>query len=311
MSKVLTNEQFIQKAYLIHGTKYRYNEINYVNMKNKINITCPLHGSWLQKPENHLMGQGCPICGRLSTNIHIKNRVLSKEEFLIKANCIHKNKYNYKLDNFKSVNDNISINCNLHGRFYQKIYKHLSGQGCKKCAQYLLRKKFSRGNSKFIEQAHLVHQDRYDYSSINYINDREKVEIICYKHMSFWQSPNAHLRGQGCPICCINSISKMEVIWLDSLSIPLEKRSKILHINNKKFWVDAFDANTNTIYEFYGDFWHGNPAVFNSLKINPKSKISFGELFQKTIDREDFLKKHNYNIVSIWEFDFKLKGLKN
>lgn len=50
----------------------------------------------------------------------------------------------------------------------------------------------------FLEKAHEVHGDKYDYSKVNYVNQTEKVCIICLKHGEFWQSPYLHLRGNGC-----------------------------------------------------------------------------------------------------------------
>ena len=56
-------------------------------------------------------------------------------------------------------------------------------------------------NNDFIEKAKKVHIDKYDYSKVEYINSQTKVCIICPKHGEFWQKPNGHLQGRGCPIC--------------------------------------------------------------------------------------------------------------
>lgn len=62
------------------------------------------------------------------------------------------------------------------------------------------------------------------------------------------------------------------------------------------------------MYEFYGDYWHGNPNVYNQNYINKHNKIKFITLFNKTISRENKLKECGYKIISIWEKDFiKLK----
>ena len=55
---------------------------------------------------------------------------------------------------------------------------------------------------QFIEKAKLIHGDKYDYSKTNYINYSTKIEIICKKHGSFFQTPNGHLEGkEGCNYC--------------------------------------------------------------------------------------------------------------
>lgn len=55
---------------------------------------------------------------------------------------------------------------------------------------------------EFINKSRIKHDDKYDYSLVNYINSSSKVEIICNEHGIFNQSPNNHLKGAGCPSCC-------------------------------------------------------------------------------------------------------------
>ena len=61
------------------------------------------------------------------------------------------------------------------------------------------------GNRKttceFIAEAQKLHDDKYDYSKVEYNSNKGKVCIICPKHGEFWQRPDKHLRGQGCPVC--------------------------------------------------------------------------------------------------------------
>lgn len=55
------------------------------------------------------------------------------------------------------------------------------------------------------------------------------------------------------------------------------------------------------MYEFHGDFWHGNPVIYSPNKINKKNSISFGELYNRTKKREQLIKNSGYNLVVIWE----------
>jgi len=54
---------------------------------------------------------------------------------------------------------------------------------------------------EFIEDARRVHGDKYDYSEVDYKNNKTKVSIICKKHGLFYQTPNDHLSGYGCKKC--------------------------------------------------------------------------------------------------------------
>jgi hypothetical protein len=81
-------------------------------------------------------------------------------------------------------------------------------------------------------------------------------------------------------------------------------------IPGTRFKVDGFCPETNTVYEFYGDIFHANPRIYNSDAINPFSKLPQCEVYKKTIDRENTLKKLGYNIVTMWEMDWILMSKK-
>jgi len=58
----LTTEEFIRKAKAMHGDRYDYSKVEYINSKDKVTIICPEHGEFPQTPQKHLCGQGCPVC---------------------------------------------------------------------------------------------------------------------------------------------------------------------------------------------------------------------------------------------------------
>ena len=63
MRKKLMTDEFVKKAIEVHGDKYDYSKVKYVDTKTKICIICPKHGEFWQTPHSHLSGQGCPKCG--------------------------------------------------------------------------------------------------------------------------------------------------------------------------------------------------------------------------------------------------------
>lgn len=69
--------------------------------------------------------------------------------------------------------------------------------------------------------------------------------------------------------------------------------------------VDGFDPETNTVYEFHGDFWHGNPKVYSSVDFNQMTKCSFGDLYQRTKDIEKLIMSAGFNLVVCWESEFQ------
>jgi hypothetical protein len=67
-----SNKEFIDIANDIHGNKYEYSKINYINSKTKIIITCKNHGDFIQTPTSHLNKKGCPICVESKGEIEIR-----------------------------------------------------------------------------------------------------------------------------------------------------------------------------------------------------------------------------------------------
>lgn len=97
--------------------------------------------------------------------------------------------------------------------------------------------------------------------------------------------------------------SAIERKWLDELNIPGDWRNKV--IPQTTFIADAIDIESKIVYEFYGDYWHGNPEVHNSDTINKSTKCTFGELYQRTLLREEAIKNLGYTLVTIWERDYR------
>ena len=62
----------------------------------------------------------------------------------------------------------------------------------------------------FLDKAKLIHNDRYDYSSVIYKDNKTNINIICKVHGSFPQNPQVHLRGNGCSACSGNKKHTLE-----------------------------------------------------------------------------------------------------
>ena len=281
-------DEFINKSIIIHGDKYDYSKVEYIGCQKKVSIICEEHGEFKQTPNNHLNEQGCYKCKN-------NNQKYNLSHFLEKSIQMHGNKYDYSKSEYISIRTDIIITCKKHGDFLQKPNRHIEGQGCMKCRA----NNDTLTTDEFIKKATLIHGDKYNYSKTNYKYTRKKVIITCEKHGDFEQTAHDHVRGSGCKKCSYK-FGIMENKWLDEFNIKDEFRQYKID----KYRVDGYDPNTNTIYEFNGDFWHGNPNRFDSNELNRVSKLTFGELYQKTLDKENKLKELGYNVISIWETDF-------
>ena len=296
---------FIDEAINKHGNKYNYSKVKetYVNGCSKVQIECEIHGFFEQTPNGHLKSNGCFLCyGSVKK---------TTDQFIEEANTKHNNKYDYSISEYISSNDYISIKCNLHGIFEMRAIDHLKGHGCKKC-WYLRSSNIKRKKmSVFITQVNKIHDNKYDYSITEYISSHENVEIICPEHGIFYQSPHSHLKGHGCIKCANNQISKISMDWIYYLETTLPNIQHFYSENGEyivkstSYKADGYDKDTNTIYEFHGDFWHGNPKLYDPNEINRVTGKKYGQLFNKTLKKELIIKNLGYNYKCIWEHQWK------
>ena len=211
-----------------HGFEFDYSKAVYVNWNTKIEIICPKHGSFFQTIAHHKKGTKCPKCN--------SKQKLTFERFLEKANKIWEGKYTYYESSYKGSQSTVIANCKLHGDFTVNVQKHLAKnpQGCSKCKPSRYKKNEEKVIKRFIE----VHGHKFQYGE--YKGMKNKMEIICPEHGSFFQTPSNHLRSKDCPKCVLekqketNSKSLTQFIK-ESIEIHGDKYdySKFLYVNNK------------------------------------------------------------------------------
>lgn len=126
---------------------------------------------------------------------------LTNEQFIKKARKIHGDFYDYSKVEYVNKNTKVCIICPEHGEFWQTPDNHFKGQNCPKCANVTRGDSFRDNQEDFIKRAREIHGNKYDYSKVDYINNRTKVCIVCPEHGEFWQVPYSHLKGYGCRLC--------------------------------------------------------------------------------------------------------------
>ncbi len=147
MRPVLTNEQFIEKAQLIHNNKYDYSQTIYTLSKHNVDIICPNHGTFRQVANHHISGNGCPKCG--SARGGNRTATISTAEFIRKSRQLYLDDFDYHTTDYINNKTNVKIICKRHGEFKQRPDNHLSGLGCKVCNKTnRLDKKWYRLNRK-------------------------------------------------------------------------------------------------------------------------------------------------------------------
>lgn len=302
MPRKITINEFAQRANSVHSGKYDYSDASYVNSTTKLKILCPTHGSFFQRPDSHIAGRGCKVCGDYTKNA---GKQSSLDQFKNKAAVIHDNKYNYSESVYIRTSTHIVIECPTHGLFSMMPYAHLSGQGCRLCGIYRRSQMHTLTTSDFINRSRDVHGCKYDYSLALYEHSKTPITILCLKHGEFKQLPEYHMSGSGCPKCS-TSVSNKERLWLAHMEVPdgATTRQVSLWVNGGRVVVDGFNPLTNAVYEFWGDFWHGNPQLHNPVDINIVTKTAFGELFDRTLEKRQVILDAGYNLIEIWEHDW-------
>lgn len=231
---------------------------------------------------------GCPQCNHtIKATNHTVDKKLPPE---IK-----------RIGNVTQVHAKIQWGCNVCGHQWAAtpaniIYK---GSGCIVCNNNILT------------------NDRVDYrlkgrpiTRIDSVVDTHtKIRWLCGKCNTEWKAePGSVINsGSGCPKC-VNIASVGETQWLNYCGVPQDSthRQVFINIEGKRFRVDGYIPETNTIYEYWGDFWHGNPAIHSPNTINARSKKTFGELYGKTIEKKQVITDAGYNLIDIWESDWNM-----
>jgi len=299
LSRQFREDKFISAARQLNGKLYDYTLVvgAFKNVDTPVQIICNrCCRVFKQNPYNHIAQKaGCVRC-----NIGAANKI-PMNLALLRLSKIYDCNFDFSriASEYKTAHSNITVVCNIcHFEIRKKLAGHLIGKGvCPYCTGPVA------DLASFLNRAGKVHNGKYRYDKVtDGVWSKRKIEIFCLTcNKYFKQSVNNHLTGHGCKICNSKS-SRMEVAWLDMYGILEENRQrKLPHLG--KMLVDGYDPKTNTVYEFFGDFWHGNLKKFCAEDVNCITKVTFGELNRQTTAREVEIRKH-YNLITTWESDW-------
>lgn len=262
---------------------------------------CKKGHEWLATINHRANGKGCPICSNKTIikekSLFAINQLLVKEWHPIKNGIL-------SATNFApNSNKKAWWLCKKGHEWQALISKRNSGKGCPYCAGNLP----SKENNLLIKNPNLSkewHPNKNNTLPEHFCpNSNKKVWWLCKKGHE-WQAliSNRNSGKQNCPYCT-NHISKLGIKWLDSLNIPNNNKHRevFIKINSKKYFVDGYFPETKTIYEFFGDYWHGNPKMYSTYDINQNNKKTFGQLYNKTFERLKFLHSFGFTIIYRWE----------
>ena len=192
--------------------------------------------------------------------------------FISKANKIHKNRYDYSKVNYINAKTKVTIICSEHGEFQQTPSNHLSNYNCQKCA-----KNFQLDTNSYIEKAKVIHNDKYDYSKVEYVNTDTQIIIICREHGEFIQIPDFHInRKCGCPKCSNNvKLNILEFIEkAEKIHGNKYDYSKVEYVNNYTSVIIICKKHGEFLQKpFVHLLQHGCPSCINKTEYKFYEKI--------------------------------------
>ena len=258
MTKQLSQQEFIDRAQLIHGNTWSYDSTIYTGCESMISIGCRVHGEFKQRAADHMYGgHGCQKCKAVATAF--RRNDLARRTFIQKSEIIHGTVYNYSTSQYINAVKLITIECSIHGSFLISPTKHLAGGGCQQCGYIRLGNQKRKSNDQFIRDAQQIHGDCYLYDHLQYHKDNEKVLITCQIHGNFKITPSGLLRGSGC-IRCNSRASKGEraiMSWLATNGVEYEKEkvySDLIGTTlNSRLRFDFYLPLLNILIEYDGE----------------------------------------------------------
>lgn len=191
-----------------------------------------------------------------------------------------------------------------------------SGCGCSKCGSERTAEYQRFTKEEFIEKLFKKWgPNHFGINNTDYIAYNSNIILTCKKHGDFTTLPSRILSERvvfGCQKCAKSTYSKIAINWLKyeseirNCTIQHAENGKEFSIPETKLKADGYCPETKTIFEFHGDYWHGNPNLYTPETINEINGKTMGELYTKTIEREKKIRKLGYELVVIWETEWKI-----
>lgn len=214
-------------------------------------------------------------------------------------------------DNYINSKQKLEYIAKCGDRAHITFNKFNSGQGryCRECTY--------KNNGKYLRLKESDVKDRFNQRGCKLLSEYTRsCSIVKYIAKCGHEEEclvKDFFRGHGtyCKKCIKINFSRVSIEWLEK--VMKETGIYIQHAMNEgeykipetSFRVDGYCKENNTVFEFYGDFWHGNPDIHDKKDINRLNKKTFGELYNDTLNREQILIENGYNVITIWEKDYR------
>ena len=328
----LTTEEFIKKAREVHGDKYDYSKVEYVNTRTQVRIVCPEHGEFWQTPQKHLAGQGCEKCFRASLT---KRYSLGTDKFIEKANLVHKGFYDYSVVEYVNSHTHVQIICPIHGAFPQEPASHLRGHGCPFCADVENGKKKRKWTYESCYEEAKKYKTKVEFQKSNagafkYAYEKGLLKVFDWfeeikKPNGYWtkdrceeEARKYHTKGDFLKGCSAAHHAAVVNGWLDDYDWLIDQRIDIIKDKIDSVYVYLFE-DTKVAYvgrtlirrqkkrdqEHIFSLENDNVARYakkHHVPVPPMKILESNLTLEEGLDREDYWRRwyeqHGYTMLN-------------
>jgi len=213
---------WVSLAIELHGNKYDYSKVAFINSKTPVTVICKIHGAWQCQPSLHTSKtkqRGCPICGG--------SQKKTTEQFVQEATAKHGGAYDYSQTEYVNSHTNVKILCPLHGLFNQSPTSHLTKSGCPDCSK-LKRLEADRQKSVDSIQKRLLEKTSGGVQMVEetFIKINAEAAFVCEKHGKFTRVVNTALYNPNTCLECFKESDSSNIREQLDVELNLNKKLK-------------------------------------------------------------------------------------
>lgn len=232
---------------------------------------------WFVKTDEETWELCLDIAKMGSRKVILKKLPTKSEKTLVfveKAWAKHgKENFCYSKVQMKFLTKEVKIICKIHGIFRIKPRLHLLGRKCLECEQMA---KMEQRRDDFIVKSTEKHQGKYTYEKVKPLDVKDKAEITCPDHGSFFQNIHSHMSGRGCSLC---PKTDFRVTDLKGFILRSNQTHNFKFDYSKAIYINK-DVPIEIICSIHGSFWQkpsvhrksGCPACWKERRANAKRK---------------------------------------
>jgi hypothetical protein len=283
-------QSWVSLAIQLHGEKYDYSKVEFINSKTPVTVICKIHGAWQCQPSLHTSKnkkRGCPACGG--------SQKKTTEQFILEANIKHEDAYDYTQVKYVNSHTNVEIICPKHGSFNQSPTSHLTKSGCPDCSKV---KRLEADRQKSVDsiQKRLLEKTSGGVQMVEATFEKINAEatFICIKHGEFTRNVNTALYNSNTCLECFKESDSSNIREQHDVELNLNKKLKdgityepFVYIGSKKTSIKLNCPAHGQWNVLYGAVVRNGVNCPKCVQANAMPK-RIASIKAKNIEKQDF-----------------------